>query len=517
MPAQKVAMRKVREVLRLRFSAGLSDRQVARCLKISPSTVSKYVSLAEAAGLSWPVPEEVDDEELERRLSPVAVALPASDASSSRPLPDWSHIACELRRKHVTLMLLWEEYKEEHADGYQYSQFCELYRRWAERTDLSMRQAHRGGEKLFVDFSGDGIWYTNPDTGERREAALFVAVLGASSRFYVEATPSETLPHWIAAHVNAFEYFGGVTQLVVPDQCRTAVTRPCYYDPDINPTYAEMARHFGTTIVPARPRRPKDKAKAENSVLLAQRWIVAKLRNRTFYSIAEINEAIRELLVHVDQRPLRRLKLSRLELFEKLDRSELSPLPLEGYEFAEWTYGVRVNLDYHVEVDAHDYSVPYQLARKYVDVRVGGNLVQFFHKQRRVASHPRSEDAGGVTTDDAHMPVAHRKHCDNDPTTLLKRAHGIGTSTAELVETILSERPHPEQGYRACLGILRLAKRYSDERLEKACFRALLSGCRTCGSVESMLRKGLDSQPLEPVSPPPVSTHENVRGSTYYN
>ncbi|MCP3920463.1 MAG: IS21 family transposase [bacterium] len=515
MSAQRVPMHKVREVLRLRLSAGLCDRQIARCLKISPTTVGDYLKRAESANLRWPQPEDLDDDELERRLFPPPPN--ESRPESPRPLPEWGYIAAELRRKHVTLTILWQEYKDQYPDGYQYSQFCEYYHRFAKKIDVAMRQTHHGGEKLFVDYSGDGIPWFDPHSRQWREAALFVAALGASSRFYAEATETETLPDWIASHVNAFEYFGGVTTLIVPDQCRTAVKRPCYWDPDINATYADMARHFGTTVVPARPRRPKDKAKAENCVLLAQRWIIAALRHRTFYSVAEINAAIRELLVLVDQRKMRKLGLSRLELFEKLDRPALSPLPTERYEFTEWTYGVRVNLDYHVAVDSHDYSVPYQLAHKHIDVCASRSVVEFFHKHRRVASHPRSDERGGVTTDEAHMPVAHRKHRNASPSTLIERARRIGASTAELLETILTERPHPEQGYRACLGILSLAKRYGDERLERACFRALVSGCRAYGSLQSILKKGLDSEPLEAPSAPPLGAHENIRGSSYYN
>ena len=511
MPAERLTMRRLREIFRLK-AMGLSGRKIARSLSLSPTTVGEYLRRAKVAGITWPLPSDLDDEALEK-----ALFVSREEQRAARPLPDWRWVHTELKRKHVTLALLWQEYRSQHPDGYQYSQFCDLYRAWVKDLHVWMRQTHRGGEKLFVDYSGDGIPWVDPVSGKPQEAQVFVAVLGASNYTYAQATSTQQLPDWLACHVHAFEFLGGVPEVVVPDQPRTSVKRPCRYDPDLNPAYGELARHYGTCVIPARPRRPRDKAKVEVGVLIAQRWIIAALRNRTFYSIAEINVAIHELLEKLNHRLMRKLKRSRRELFKELDQPNLQPLADSRFEYAEWKIGARVNLDYHVEFEKSLYSVPYQYAHKQVDVRATAKAIEVFHQQRRIASHARSYKKFSYSTEKEHMPRSHRAHLEWTPSRILNWAEKVGPSTAQLLERIMAERPHPEQGYRACLGILRLSKTYGEERVEKASKRALPFRFHSYGSVESILKKGLDDQPLPEVSSESLPVHENVRGSHYYN
>ncbi len=511
MPTERLSMRKIRDVLRLR-SLGISVRSIAESLNIGSSTVGDYLKRAQAARLSWPLPEDLDDLALERILF-----VAREDQRPSRPLPDWTWVHHELRRKSVTLALLWDEYKNQYPDGYQYSQFCDLYRRWAGTLATWMRQEHRAGEKLFVDYAGDGIPWLNQITGEVHTAWLFVAVLGASNHTFALATATQQLPDWIEGHVKALEFIGGVPLIVVPDQPRVAVKQPCRYEPETNLTYRDFASHYDVTIIPARPGKPRDKAKAEVGVLLVERWIIAALRNRTFFSLKEINEAIALLLEKLNSRPMRKLRRSRKELFLELDRPALRPLPPTRYEYADWKIA-RVNLDYHVEYEKNYYSVPFQLAHEEVVVRAATKAVEFFFRTKRVASHallpPRAHKYSTLLE---HMPRAHREHAEWSPSRLIDWGKKVGPSTAQLIERILQERPHPEQGYRACLGILRLGKRFSEERLEKACARAL--GCRAYSyrAVESMLKNKLEAQPLPSVTAKALPVHENIRGGEYYD
>jgi transposase len=419
----------------------------------------------------------------------------------------------------VTLQLLWQEYKQAHPDdGYQYTQFCEYYRRFRRQLDVVLRQDHRAGEKMFVDFSGDGIPITDPETGEVREAPLFVAVLGASSYTFAEALSSEGLRDWITGHVHAYEYFGGVPALTVPDNPKTAVLRPCRYEPAIHPTYAEMARHYSTAILPARPRKPRDKAKVESAVLLAQRWILAPLRNQTFFSPEESNEAIVERLDILNNHRFQKLDTTRAKLFEQLDKPALRPLPPTRYQFADWSTR-RVNIDYHVEIEGHYYSAPHELIHKQLEARITTTTMELFFRNRRVASHPRSFRKGSHTTDPAHMPKAHRKYLEWTPSRILAWAAKTGPQTEKLAEAILSSRPHPEQGYRSCLGLLRLGKAYGKGRLENACGRALTAGACSYKSVASILKTGLDQQPLLVTTSPrntAPKVHPNLRGTAYF-
>ncbi len=402
MPARRLLMRKIREVLQLRHEQGLSHQAVAQACDVGVGTVNRYLRRAAECGLGWPLPADLDDAALEGRLFPRAA--PVRD----RVRPDCAHIHRELKRDGVTLQLLWEEYAGVHPDGYRYTQFCGIYRQWARRLRPSMRQVHRAGEKTFIDFSGKRPTLVDRQTGELRRAELFVAVLGASGFTYAEATATQQLPDWVDAHVHMVEYFGGATALWVPDQLRSAIARPCRYEPDVNRTYEDLADHYGAVVVPARPRKPRDKAAAENSVLLVQRWILARLRDQTFFDLGALNRAIRVLLDALNDRPLKKLGVSRRALYEQLDRPALRLPPATRYVLARWKV-CRVNIDYHVEFDRHLYSVPYQLVREQVEVRGTAATVEVLFKGRRVASHPRRRDRRPSTLAE-HMPSAHRAH-----------------------------------------------------------------------------------------------------------
>ncbi|HLE80376.1 MAG TPA: IS21 family transposase [Dehalococcoidia bacterium] len=515
MSQERLSMRKISEVLRLKWTCGLSNRAVARSCRISHSTVSEYLVRAEQAGLRWPLPEDLDEDGLYRLLFPEKVQAAERLA---KPLPDWEQVRKELKKRSVTLRLLWEEYREGHPDGYGYSQYCELYRQYVKKLDPPMRQNHKAGEKLFVDYAGDTIPITNPETGEVWQAQIFVAVQGASSYTYAEAQASQELPNWIGGHVRALAYFGGVTQVIVPDNLKQGVKSPCWYDPDLNQTYLEMAQHYEVAVIPTRVRKPRDKAKVEVAVQVVERWILARLRNRTFFSLAELNRAIRKLLEDLNNRKMEHLDKSRRELFEELDRPALRPLPERPYEYATWK-AARVNIDYHVELEGHYYSVPHTLVHEEVELRFTGGTVEVLHRGQRVASHARRYQRGQHTTNPEHMPKAHRQHLEWTPSRFIRWGAGIGPATGRLVEAILHERPHPEQGYRSCLGILRLERRYGRERLEAACARALAVQARSYRDVDAILKHGLDRLPplvaQGAVASAPL-VHENVRGAAYY-
>lgn len=512
MAATRLSMRRIRDVLRLK-AAGHSRRQVAQSCGIARSTVAEYLKRAEAAGLSWPELSEIDDAELERKLFRPPVSLPAEQ----RALPEWPSVHRELKRKGVTLQLLWDEYKAANPEGYQYSWFCEHYRDWLGKVDVVMRQDHRAGEKLFVDYAGLTVPLIDRASGEVTDAQIFVAVLGASNYSYAEATLSQTLPDWIGSHVRAFNYFGSVPAIVVPDNLKSGVHLAHRYEPEINATYAEMARHYGVAIVPARSAKPRDKAKVEAGVLVVERWILARLRDRPLFSLAELNAAMTELLEVLNRRAFKKLPGTRRSLFETLDRPAMGPLPACAYEYAEWKK-VRVNIDYHVALDKHYYSVPYQLVKEELEARITAHTVELLHKGKRVASHRRSQRPGGHTSVTAHMPRAHRDYAEWTPERLVRWAAETGPATAKLVETILTSRPHPQHGFRACLGIMRLGKRYGAKRLEAASRRALAIGACSYKSVESILKNGLDKKPLPATTiESPAIEHDNLRGPGYYH
>lgn len=508
---RRLSMRKVREILRLKFEYGLSDRKIATSCRVSRRSVAEYIRRAKAAGLSWPLAREMNDTAIERMLFP-----DGGKVKGERPVPDWSYVHKELRRKGVTLVLLWQEYKECNPDGYQYSWFCREYGKWASKVDVVMRQSHRAGEKLFVDYAGQTVPIVDRSTGEVRQAQIFVAVMGASSYCYAEATWSQSLSDWIGSHVRAFTFFGGVPEVLVPDNLKSGVSRACFYDPDINPTYQEMASHYGTTVIPARVRKAKDKAKVETGVLLVERWILARLRNRTFFSLDELNCEIKKLLEDLNNRPFQKMPGSRKSMFESLDAPALKPLPKIPYEFAQWKRAT-VHIDYHVDVEGHYYSVPYYLVRKKIDVRYTARTVECFHKNKRVASHVRSDRRGRHTTLKEHMPPSHRRYAEWTPERFIRWAEKIGPNARHLAEKILSSRPHPEQAYRTLLGIFRLGKDYSNERLDAAARRALFIGTTSYRSLESILKTSLDQKPLREASEPEKSiSHANIRGPEYY-
>jgi len=444
----------------MRHALGVSERQIAVTVGISRSTVGEYLRRAAVIGITWPVPEGIDNGELERRL----FTPPTFDEQAVRPLPDWSYVHQELKRRGVTLLLLWEEYRAESADGYGYSRFCDLYGEWRRTISATMRQTHGAGEKLFVDFAGDTVPVFDAATGAEQCAHIFVAVLGASNRTYAEARWSEGLSDWIGAHANAFADIGGVPKAVVCDNLKAGVTAACRYEPGINRTYQELAEHYATAILPARSRKPRDKAKVEVAVLIVQRFVLARLRNRRFFSLTELNEAIREIIADLNAKIMRKLGVSRNELFAKIDRPALKALPSTPFQYAEWKK-CRVAPDYHVEIADHYYSVPFRLIRQEVEARITDRTVEILHKGARVASHARAHTRHRHTTVPGHMPSAHRRYAEWSPARMKRDAARIGPATIALVEAIMAAKPHPEQGFRACLGILRLARSYGSARI----------------------------------------------------
>ena len=511
MPRERLPMRKIHDVLRL-HAVGLSKRRIAVGLNIGRTAVGDYLRRARRAGLAWPLPEGLSDEALERLL----FAPPPVLSPDRRPLPDWPLPHRELKRPGVTLSLLWEEYRAVHRDGYGYSRFCDLYRDWRGRLAPTMRQTHVAGDKLFVDYAGARADVIDGLTGEVRTAQIFVATLGASSYTYAEATWTQALPDWIGSHSRAFAYFGGVPRQVVPDNLKSGVVKACLYDPEINRTYAGMAAHYDTAIVPTRPRKPRDKAKVEVGVQVVERWILARLRNRRFFSLAELNQAIGELLDDLNARRTKHLGASRRQLFEALDQPALKPLPGQPYQYAEWKQR-RAGLDYHVEAAKHYYSVPHALAKQKLWVRITDRTVEVFHKGKRVAAHMRGSGNRRHTTVAEHMPSSHRRHANWTPERIRSRAAANGPHTGILIDVILRAKPHPEQGFRSCIGILRLAKTHGGERLEAACERALEIGATSYSSLASILKNNLERRAPRQATDGPAIDHSNIRGPHHFH
>lgn len=512
MATERLPMRKIREILRLRRQQGLSVREAARALGVSVGVVSKTSSRAEKAGISWEVAEGLSDVALEERMYGRAAG-----PSDARPRPDPVYLHTELRRPGVTLELLHLEYLEQHPTGLRYTAFCEDYRRWLAKTSVSMRQLHKAAEKCFVDFSGVRHFYRDRATGEQVFVEIFVAVLGASNLTYAEAVLSQNVGDFIGAHIRALSYFGGVPDMLVPDCLKAAVTVPCRYEPGIQRTYAEFARHYGTAVVPARPYKPRDKAKVEVAVQIAQRWILARLRNETFFSLEALNKRIRVLLDELNARPMKKLGgVSRRELFDRVERGAMRPLPSTAYECAEWLERT-VNADYHVEVDKHWYSVPYELAHETVWARFTSNTIEILHNNSRVASHQRSRVAYKHTTNPTHMPEGHRRHATGADGVLAWAAK-VGPMTVAMVRRLLDANPVREQGWRSARGLQRIGEKYGAERTERACERALRFGARSYKPIANMLALGregtgvLEDDPEERLA----IMHENVRGPEYY-
>ena len=512
MPYTRCPMRHIRDILRFTFDTKLSVRATGRGLKISRNTVRSTLERALKAGLAWPLPPDLSDADLEQKLFPITLlAIP-------RPLPDWSYVHQELqayRQHNLTIAQLWEEYREQHPTGFLYSAFCLKYHAWRQTLDLVMRQSHKAGEKLFVDYT-DGLGITDPLTGEHRSTELFVAVWGASCFTFAEATWSQKIPDWIQSHVHAFNYFGVVPRLLIPDNLKSGVLKTSRFDPTINPSYQDLAAHYNVTVLPARPYKPRDKAKVENGVLIAQRWILSVLRHRVFYSLAELNAAIAVLLEKLNNRLLRKLKKSRHQVFQELDRPAAQALPAQPYEFAQWSKQ-GVDLDYHINVEHHDYSVPCLLVGQSVDIKITPTTIEILHRGHRVAAHQRSYVVGDKTTLRDHMPLAHQKFIDRSPTLFLKRAALIGPHSTQFIQNFFDRGAHIEQAYRWSTGLLSLAKSVGSDRLESAVKRAELFRLHSLHDVRHILDSGSDSLPLVQVTALVLPRHDNIRGADYYS
>jgi transposase len=451
------------------------------------------------------LPEGLSEAELYKRL------FPEKAAQEGRPVPDWEKVRKELGRKGVTLRLLWKEYREKYPNGYGLTQYLVMYKEWRKSQTTTMRKPHTGGEEMEVDYAGMTVPITNPETGEITQAQVFVAALPASSYTYAEIQPSQELAHWLGGHVRAFAFFGGVPKIVRPDNLKSGVKSANRYEPELNPSYHELAEHYGVAVLPARVRKPKDKPHAENSVQNVERWVLAPLRDRVFFSVGEANRAILPLLHELNKREMAHMGQSRRELYEEQDRPALRPLPAYPYEFAAWK-NAKVNIDYHIAFEGHYYSVPYHLVRQEVRIRATESLVAVFHKGEQVAVHPRSQAQGRFSTRLEHMPANHRFVLTADADWFQKEADKIGAQTGAYVTALLKSRPYPQQAFRSCLGILNLARKHSHTRLETACERLLEAGLFSYRDVKSELER-LNAQ----ANQQPLPAHENVRGGNYYH
>ena len=508
-------MRKIAEMLRLK-AAGMNNRDIARSTAAGKTTVYEHLARAEAAGLDWPLAPELDDAALEAMLFPP----PTAELAASRPLPDWREVHRELKRhRHLTLRLLWLEWRAAHREGWGYSRFCSQYQRWLGEQDVVLRMEYAAGERMFVDFSGDRMSIIEAATGEITPAEIFVSVLGASGMLYVEASRGQDLKSWLLAHVRAWESYAGVARVTVPDNLKSGITKACWYEPDVNPSYLELARRYNTVILPTRTAKPRDKAAVESGVQVTERWVLAPLRNRRFFSLGELNQAIAEKVAEVNARQFRGQPSSRRDLFLEIERPALQPLPPTRYEFTEIKKAT-ANIDYHVAYDQRFYSVPYQLTGHKVEVWATATTIAIYHRNRRVASHVREYGRRRYITDPGHRPASHRAHLEWTPSRLIKWASGVGPAVGEVAEKILLAKPHPEHGYRACLGLMNLSKHYGRERVTAACARALAVNAASYTSVKSILQQNLDRLPLPGVElslVPPRPAHENLRGADYYS
>ena len=507
-------MRKIREIIRLRMDCKCSYAEISRSVLLGRSTVAECALRFEASGLSWPLPEALTDSDLEHIL----YGKPGNQAAT-RPLPDFGEVHVELRKKGVTQQLLWAEYRQQNPDGYGYTYFCNLYKKWKSSADIVFRNEHLAGEKCFIDYAGQTVPIHDAKTGAVNHAQIFVAVLGASSYTYAEATWSQTLPDWISSHNRAFKFFGGVSEIWVPDNLKSAVTKPCRYDPVINPTYYEMARHFGAAVIPARARKPRDKAKAEAAVLLVERWILAALRKHKFFSLEELNRAISGLLEKLNNKPFKKLPGSRRSTFESLEKPALKPLPSASYEISQYK-DAKVNINYHVALEDHYYSVPYQLVQKTVTIRYTTNIVEILFNNKRVASHQRKQKKYAYTTLTEHMPPKHAEHAKWTPERMGQWAGEAGPATKSVAEKMMTERAHPQQGFNTVLGLIRLGDKFGKDRLENACMKALHIKSSSLKTIKSILATGMDKVPINQVNEKkeekPIN-HENIRGASYFN
>ncbi len=499
-------MRKIKDVLRLKLEGQLSHERIAAALKLSKGVVAKYVGLAAAAGLDWATIEELDETALQRRL------LAAPPRPQDFVLPDYGHVHLELRRKGMTLMLLWQEHVERHRDAHthRYTQFCEHYQRYAKTLKRSMRQIHRAGEKLFIDYAGPTVALCD---GSR--AHIFVAALGASGYTFACATPRQTMADWLGACARALSFIGGVPQLIVPDNPKALIANPNRYEPRANDTVEDFARHYGTSVLPARPHHPQDKAKVESAVQVVERWILMRLRHQRFASVDDVNEAIAPLLDLLNHKPFQKLPGSRASTFAEIDAPALQPLPRQSWEFATYKT-VRVHIDHHVEIEGHRYSVPQSLVGQSLEARITATAVEIVHRGHRVAAHRRCAHKGGFTTLPEHMSAAHRAHREWTPERLIDWGNSIGAACGSVIRRLLEERRHPEHGYRACLGLLSLAKKYGKPRLEAACLIALELGTSRYSHIKDILDNRRDKAPQQAASDWTSPPHAHVRGPGYY-
>ena len=512
MAQERISMRKIKEALRLYYEAKVSQNNIAKVIGISRHSTQQYLLRFRASKISWPLPGDIGEEELENRLFPRGNKLPGK-----RPKLDYEYLLQEIRKPNATLGILWEEYKQQNPTGYQYSYFCDLFNEYRNSVNSSMRQEHKAGEKTFVDFGESGIKIMNSITGEETPAKIFVSVWGASAYMYAESSFSERLSDWIQLNVHALEYFDCCSKAIVPDNLKSAVNKACKYEPELNPTYAEFARHYGTVIYPARPYRPKDKSRAETGIKLAKRWILFRLRNRVFYSLFELNQAIWELLKQFNNKLMKKFNKSRQELFEQLDKPHALSLPATRYEFAEWKKS-KVQFNYHISYNGHEYSVPYTLIHKTVEIRASVKTIEIFYRGKRIYSHLRNHLEHGYTTILSHMPPSHQKYIEWTPERIKNWAKRYGQSVIALVEKIMESRKFPEQAYKSCLGIIRLENKFTAERLNLACLRALEYRAYSYHSVVNILQRGLDKQPLASVNQNKQQIdHENIRGAQYYS
>jgi transposase len=513
MPNERISMSKLKQLIGLQMS-NLSVRELARALGLSIGAVSKYLRAVRAAGIGAAEAERLSEAELELRV--FGPAQPVKPGALVAPDCAWIHNELK-RHRHVTLQLLWEEYAQAHGSAaYRRSAFCEIYRRWEKRLKRSMRQRHFAGEKLFVDYAGRTVPIYGRSGEESFRAQLFVSALGASGYAYAEATRTQQLADWLASHVRALEYYGAAPTIFVPDNPRVGVTRADRYEPELQRSYEELAAHYQAVVIPARPYRPKDKSRAELTVLLVCRWILARLRHQRFFSLEELNAAIRPLLIELNARSFQRLPGCRRSVFEALDRPAMRALPPAPYVYAEWKERI-VAFDYHIDVDRHYYSVPHALVGHSVWARFTATTVEVFFRSERVAGHVRSYQRGAHTTLPEHMPKSHRAHAEWSPKRLIQWGESIGANTGAIVEHLLRSKPHPEQGYRACLGLLALAREYGEQRLEAASALARRLGSPTRKSVKSILESGRDRRAITNELPLELPAHGNVRGPGYYH
>lgn len=512
MPRKRISMNKIRELIRLHEVAKLGQRAISRALSISRPVVKDYITKFEKTGLSYQAISKMDDDTL---LQTITDTVRVNNDRYNTLQQQFDTISKELKRTGVTLERLWHEYRQQHPDGYSYSQFCYHYQVWRNSSELTMHISHKAGDKMFVDFAGKKMEIVDKHTGEVTEVEIFIAVLGASQYTYVEAVASQKKHDWIQANRNAFYFFDGVPQAIVPDCLKSAVNKYDTYEPEINPEYADFARYHQTAILPARPVHPKDKALVEGAVRIVYTRIYAALRNQIFHTITDLNNAIHKELQIYNTIPMQRLNTSRKQLFDEIEKKTLNALPPEKYELRTFK-SLKAQFNYHVYLseDKHYYSVPYRYRGKQLTVMFTPSIVEIFYKNNRIAIHKRNPAPNGYSTITEHMPKQHRQYSEWSPQRFINWAAKIGTHTETVIRTILAGKKHPEQAYKTCMGILKLADKYSSDRLNNACEKAIEFNYTSYKGVKYILEKNLDNYQNELFQSHPE--HINIRGQEYY-